>query len=406
MVNLLTLYYVVDLLRYFLKTCNVPHCYCIAKLFSRMSGIYLHIPFCKQACHYCNFHFSTSLRYKSEMTAALVKELEMQRDYLPTRTLETVYFGGGTPSLLEGEDLEMLFATLQKLYKLQPHAEITLEANPDDLSAAKLRMLQAAPVNRLSIGIQSFSDADLRYMNRAHDAQQAEACIRKAQDHGFTDLTVDLIYGTPTMSDAEWEQNINRVLAAEVPHISCYALTVEPQTALDYFIKKGKSAPVDEEKTARQFEYLTRRLTAAGFEHYEISNFAKPGHYARHNSNYWTGKPYLGIGPSAHSFNGTSRQWNIANNALYLQNINAGTLPFEKENLSPTERYNEYILTALRTMWGVDATKIEESYRTHFLQKVQSFLANGTVRRTADTYILTEKGKLLADNISLELFAE
>jgi oxygen-independent coproporphyrinogen-3 oxidase len=370
-----------------------------------MAGIYLHIPFCKQACHYCNFHFSTSLKYKSDMVAAIVQELEMQKNYLGNAPLDSVYFGGGTPSLLSGEDLDLIFAKINELYVLSPKAEITLEANPDDLTNEKLEIFKNSPINRLSIGIQSFSDADLKYMNRAHNADEAANCIQRAQFYGFTNLTVDLIYGTPTMNDAQWQENIEQVLALDVPHISCYALTVEPKTALEHFIKKGKSKPVDEEQTARQFEYLTARLKKAGFEHYEISNFAKPGMYARHNSNYWSGQNYLGVGPSAHSFNGKSRQWNVANNAKYMEGMKAEKLPFEREELTADQRYNEYILTTLRTMWGVDFNKISNSFHAHFLENVQPFLDNETVIKRKNKYCLTEKGKLLADNISMELFA-
>lgn len=371
-----------------------------------MSGIYLHIPFCKQACHYCNFHFSTSLKYKTEMVESIALELDLQKDYLGGKMLQSIYFGGGTPSLLDQNDLQVLFEKIQSLHKIDKAAEITLEANPDDLSPEKLRILQDSPVNRLSIGIQSFADEDLKYMNRAHNAQEASACILQAKEAGFSNITIDLIYGTPTMDDAQWKANIEQVLALDIPHISCYALTVEPKTALEYFIEKGKSQPVDEEQTARQFEYLTERLKSAGYEHYEISNFAKPGSYARHNSNYWQGEHYLGVGPSAHSFNGYSRQWNVANNAKYLQKLRDKQVPFEREELTAAQRYNEYILTALRTMWGVDFNKVPTSFQKHFKAQVQTFLDNQTVAKEATTYRLTEKGKLLADNISMELFAE
>ena len=371
-----------------------------------MSALYLHIPFCKQACHYCNFHFSTSLQYKSEMVAALMREIEMRKDYLPGKKLNSVYFGGGTPSLLSERDLSLIFDETDKHFVFNDEAEITLEANPDDLTFEKLRILRDSPTNRLSIGIQSFSDEDLCYMNRAHNAKEAAGCIERAQKYGFENLTVDLIYGTPTMSDAQWQENVERIIDLGIPHVSCYALTVEPQTALQHFIEKGKSQPVDEEQTARQFEYLTARLKAAGFVHYEISNFAKPGSFAKHNSNYWTGSPYLGIGPSAHSFDGKSRQWNAANNAAYMKGIEAGKVPFEREFLTAAQRYNEYILTALRTVWGVDLQKIEPNFAAYFLKNVQPFLKNETVFEKQGVFCLTEKGKLLADNISMELFAE
>jgi len=338
------------------------------------------------------------------MVSAIVQELEIQKDYLGGKPLDSIYFGGGTPSLLSGEDLDLIFKKINDLHIISPSAEITLEANPDDLTDDKLAIFQNSPINRLSIGIQSFSDTDLKYMNRAHNASEAATCIQRAQKYGFSNLTVDLIYGTPTMSDAQWQENIEQVLALNIPHISCYALTVEPKTALEHFIEKGKSKPVDEEQTARQFEYLTAKLKEAGFDHYEISNFAKSQMYARHNSNYWSGENYLGVGPSAHSFNGTSRQWNVANNAQYLKEIEVGKLPFEREELSADQRYNEYVLTTLRTMWGVDFEKISPNFQKHFLKNVQPFLENKTVVKKENKFCLTEKGKLLADNISMELF--
>lgn len=376
-----------------------------------MPGIYLHIPFCKQACHYCNFHFSTSLRHKEEMVAAIVRELELQREYLPGETLSSVYFGGGTPSLLGGDDLERIFSAIDRFWTIAPDAEITLEANPDDLSEEKLAMLRQTPVNRLSIGIQSFSEEDLRFMNRAHTSTEARQCLDRALAAGFEQLTVDLIYGSPTTSDAQWEENIRILLDYEIPHLSCYALTVEPRTALAHFVEKGKVAPVDEEQAARQFEILIDRLTAAGYEHYEISNFARPDRYARHNSSYWLGEPYLGVGPSAHSYNGRGRQWNVANNAKYLRAIQSaeniasqeGTL-FEKEMLTPAQRYDEYVLTRLRTRWGCRLEDLEEPYRLHFLEKVQPWLENGSVRLRSGVFTLTRPGKLLADRIAMELF--
>lgn len=340
------------------------------------------------------------------MVTAIMREIELRKDYLPDKKLDSVYFGGGTPSLLSAQDLTLLFDEIDKHFVFNDAAEITLEANPDDLTPEKLTAFQNSPVNRLSIGIQSFSDADLSYMNRAHNAAEAAGCVRLAQEYGFENLTADLIYGTPTMSDAQWHENVERVIDLGIPHVSCYALTVEPKTALQHFIEKGKSKPVDEEQTARQFEYLTERLKAAGFVHYEISNFAKPGSFAKHNSNYWTGNPYLGVGPSAHSFDGKSRQWNAANNAAYLKSIAEGKVPFEREILTATQRYNEYILTALRTVWGVHLKRIEPKFSTYFLKNVRPFLENKTVFAENEIYRLTEKGKLLADNISMELFAE
>lgn len=372
-----------------------------------MPGLYLHIPFCKQACHYCNFHFSTSLKYKSEMVAALCRELHLQKDYLESKKLSTIYFGGGTPSLLDEKDFDQLFNTIHQLFSIEKNAETTLEANPDDLSLEKLQMLKKSPINRLSIGIQSFSEEDLQFMNRAHNAEEAKKCVQNAQDTGFENLTVDLIYGTPTTSDEQCAINIQTVFDYQIPHISCYCLTVEPNTALDHFVKKGKAAPVNEEQAARQFEMLMVAMKSNGYQHYEISNFALPNCYARHNTNYWFGEKYLGIGPSAHSFNGKSRQWNVAHNAQYLKAIQKGDLPFDLETLSPNEQYNEYVMTALRTMWGADLNKIEqwgENFKTDFLLNVQPFLDNQTMVQQDHRFYLTNQGRLLADNIAASLF--
>ena len=334
-----------------------------------MAGLYLHIPFCKQACNYCNFHFSTSLKYKQEMVQAIGQEILLRQDYLADKTLDSIYLGGGTPSLLDAGELDYLFGCIRSAFTLKEGIEITLEANPDDFSEAKLRIWQASPINRLSIGIQSFSDDDLRFMNRAHNASEATQCLTLARAYGFDNLTVDLIYGAPTTSDAVWQTNVQTLLDYQVPHISCYALTVEPQTALDHQIRKGLVPPVVEEQAARQFEQLMGWLTAAGYLHYEISNFARPGRLAQHNSSYWQSRHYLGVGPSAHSFNGHSRQWNVANNAFYLQALRTQALRvrtapdhdpsaadralFEIETLSPADQYNEAALPPPRTTrWG------------------------------------------------------
>jgi oxygen-independent coproporphyrinogen-3 oxidase len=373
-----------------------------------MPGLYLHIPFCKQACHYCNFHFSTSLRSKGDMVAAILTELELQRDYLDGAELGSVYFGGGTPSLLETKDLEQIFEKITALHRVVPDAEITLEANPDDLSATKLRDLKNyTPVNRLSIGIQSFGDEDLRWMNRAHAAAHAHACLEDALATGFHDLTLDLIYGAPTTSDAQWAENLRLAFGYGVPHLSCYCLTVEEGTALGTFVRKGQQPPVDEEKAARQFEFLMNAAAEHGYEHYEISNFSLPDRYARHNSSYWRGEPYLGIGPSAHSFDGLSRQWNLANNALYIKALAENRIPFEKEMLTPVQRYNEYVMTSLRTMWGADLSKIRamgEAFAEHFERSAQPFLKNETLERRGDNFRLSLSGKFLADGIAAELF--
>ena len=350
------------------------------------------------------------------MIDAILKEIELQKNYLADKSIETIYFGGGTPSLLDERELNLFFKKINEIFLVANDAEITLEANPDDLTLEKLQMLKSTPINRLSIGVQSFSEIDLKTMNRAHNVMEAESCIQNAQSLGFDNLTVDLIYGSPTTSNEQWETNVQKLFNFEIPHLSCYCLTVEPGTALDHFVKKGKAQPVDDEKAAHQFEVLMQMMEANGYDHYEISNFAKPGKYARHNSNYWFGKSYLGAGPSAHSFDGKSRQWNIANNALYIKAVELDNIDsiesgsrFEKEVLSSEQQYNEYVMTALRTMWGCDLKKISiwgDNFVKYFLKTSEVFVQNETVRRDGDHFILTKKGKLLADNIAMELFFE
>jgi oxygen-independent coproporphyrinogen-3 oxidase len=379
-----------------------------------VSGIYLHIPFCKQACHYCNFHFSTSLKHKEVLIDAMLKEIEMRKDYLKTTALESIYFGGGTPSLLTQRDLERLFEKIYAKFSVVEGAEITLEANPDDLDKSKLEILQQLPVNRLSIGVQSFFKEDLEFWNRAHNQTEAEACIKAAQDAGFHNLTVDLIYGSPTTPDSHWKFNIEKLLAFEIPHLSCYALTVEEKTALAHFVNKGKTEAPSDEHAARQFEMLMEAMHENGYDHYEISNFAKPEFYAVHNAAYWKGKKYLGIGPAAHSFNGHSRQWNIANNSFYIKAVESlfrNEVPakplFEKEMLTTAQQYNEYVMTGLRTIWGCSEEKINafgEIFKTYFPRKAQTYLATGHMNYQSGNFTLTPKGKLLADQIASQLF--
>jgi oxygen-independent coproporphyrinogen-3 oxidase len=372
-----------------------------------MAGLYLHIPFCKQACHYCNFHFSTSLKYKDELLDALIKEIELQANFLQQAPLESVYLGGGTPSLLNADELNRLFDKISSIHTIQPNAEITLEANPDDLQKDSLQALRQTPINRLSIGIQSFADADLQFMNRAHNAKEAAYCIPLAQDLGFTNLTIDLIYGSPTTTDEQWLLNLQTVFSREVPHLSCYALTVEDRTALAHFVKTGKSPRPDDEAAARQFDLLMEQTAKQGYDHYEISNFAKPDYYAIHNSNYWKGIPYLGIGPSAHSFDGQNRQWNIAQNIKYIQALEKDTIPFEQEILSQSDRYNEFVMTGFRTIWGVEKNTLSSKYsefQNHFLTNIQPFLYQGLIKETPDRFILTQSGKHLADRIASDLF--
>lgn len=342
------------------------------------------------------------------MVEALCKEVELRKAYLPSADIQTIYYGGGTPSLLNDKELELIFNTIQKHFSIGDDVEITLEANPDDLSAARLQMLSHSPVNRLSIGVQSFFEEDLQFMNRAHNALEATRCIQLAQEVGFEQLSIDLIYGAPTTTNERWAANVKKLIDWQIPHLSCYCLTVEPGTALDHFVKKGKAAPVNEEKAALQFNYLMDTLHQAGYEHYEISNFAKPNKYARHNTNYWRGIPYLGIGPSAHSFDGPSRQWNIANNAQYLKAIDKGQPFFEREILSFADQYNEYIMTALRTQWGVDILKIEREWGAeisrNFKNGIEPVINRGEAVHQENYYVLTPQGRLLADGIAGSLF--
>lgn len=372
-----------------------------------MAGIYLHIPFCKQACYYCNFHFSTSLKHKGALLEALHKEIKLTEDYLQGEVIDTIYFGGGTPSILAVDEIQSILEAISAVYTISDTPEITLEANPDDLTIAKTSALRNTPINRFSIGIQSFFEADLKYMNRAHDQQQAQDCIKIAQDAGFENLTIDLIYGTPTMSNEQWQQNITMAMQYEIPHLSCYCLTVEPKTALAHRIQKGKTFAVEEEQAIEQFEVLMQMAQQQGYEHYEISNFAKPNFYARHNSNYWRGAKYLGLGPSAHSYNGQHRRHNIANNALYIKAIMNGEIPCETEILSVEQQYNEYVMISLRTIWGTDTQRIKtfgQQYIAHFEKTIQSFLVEESVEQYDNIYRLTPKGKLIADYIAMELF--
>jgi oxygen-independent coproporphyrinogen-3 oxidase len=381
-----------------------------------MPGIYVHIPFCKQACHYCDFHFSTSLQLRGELLAAISQEMEWRRDYLGKGELNSIYFGGGTPSLLRIDELNSLFDRIFALWPVAANAEITLEANPDDMSREKIKELRRTPVNRLSLGIQSFHEEDLRFFNRAHNAIEARACIEYAQDLGYENLSIDLIYGSPTTSNESWEHNLQITFDYEIPHVSAYCLTVEEKTALHHFIQTGKAPPLSEDKATLQFQILMKAMRAEGYEHYEISNFALPGRHARHNSAYWQGEPYLGLGPSAHSFSGESRQWNVANNAKYIRLVQALAQPggaagpdqsaelFTIEALSPRQRYNEYVLTALRTHWGAQLKAIPEDFRSHFLEHIHPFLIDESIERKRDVFRLTDKGKLMADRIAMELF--
>ena len=372
-----------------------------------MGGIYIHIPFCKKACHYCNFHFSTTLHRMPEMMKAIGKEAELRKDYV-TEKVDTIYFGGGTPSLFTHNEVGNMIELFREFFLVDAPAEITLEANPDDISEASLSAWKKAGINRLSIGIQSFFEEDLLWMNRAHTALQSIQSIEMAQAAGFHNISIDLIYGRPGLTNENWKQNIQTTLSLKIPHLSCYALTVEPNTALAKMIATHQSSNVDEDKQALHFSILCQELDAAGYEHYEISNFALPGFRSQHNSSYWQGKPYLGLGPSAHSFNGKSRQWNVSNNRLYLQSIENGQVPFEIEWLTETQQFNEYIMTALRTIEGISLERIKADWgeeKTLALNLAAlKYLQNGGLQINDNYLRLTVSGKFLADGIAADLF--
>ena len=375
-----------------------------------MLGIYIHIPFCKQACHYCDFHFSTTLKNKDELLTALRLEISLRRPYLENKFLDTIYFGGGTPSILEGIEIREIMAEIRDNYEIVRSPEITLEANPDDLDPEKLQQLKDAGINRLSIGIQSFSEEDLKFMNRSHTVEQALQCVKDAQKVGITNISIDLIYGVQTLDDAQWNKNLDIAFGMGVQHLSCYSLTVEPKTALAKLIKAKTVADVDDEKSARHFEILMDRAAKAGFEHYEISNFAKPGFHSKHNASYWQGETYMGVGPSAHSYNGASRQWNISNNHEYVRKMMQGIVPAEVEILTPENKYNEYILTRLRTAKGVDADAIKKEFGKEqsmtFLAIADFQMQDDMMEKSGSHYRLTHKGKFYADRIAADFFAE
>ncbi len=380
------------------------------------AGIYLHVPFCKQACHYCDFHFSTSMKQKEAVLAAMHEELELRaaQGFLPKGQIDSIYFGGGTPSLLEPSEIYGFLDHISRLFDCSETREITLEANPDDLSLAKIRGLKAAGINRLSVGVQSFYDEDLIWMNRAHRAEEALTTLKAIQEAGISNITADLIYGFPLLDDQKWASNVGTMIDLGIPHISAYSMTVEPRTALGAFVSKGKEPAMDEEQSARQFEYLMDTLKTAGYDHYEISNWAMPGHQAVHNANYWKGNAYLGIGPSAHSFSGRERSWNIRNNSLYVKSLESGQIPYESETLTERDRLNEYIMTALRTSRGFDLAWVESEFGEIFsLNELRHTLkgleGKGWILRTEEgeqRFALSSTGKLLADRIASDLFMD
>lgn len=370
--------------------------------------LYIHIPFCKQACHYCDFHFSTNLDPFQNMVDAIRKELQLRHGFLPAQPIQTIYFGGGTPSLLTEKQLHAILETIYQLYPVNADVEITLEGNPDDLTNTYIDILKRSGVNRLSIGIQTLDPAMLAFLNRAHTAQQAEQCIKYAQDSGITDISVDLIYALPSENHQRLERDIQLLAQFQTPHLSAYCLTIEPQTVFGKWVKQKKLLPQEDSFAAQQYEITVAQLRQHGFEQYEISNFARNNRYSKHNTAYWQQKPYLGVGPGAHSFNGQQRSYNISNNPRYIKDIEADVLPLTVEELTDIDQYNEYILTGLRTKWGCNLATINRLAASQFTTlhqgTLQHFIDKGWLQISGNHLLLTETGKLFADYISSELF--
>lgn len=374
-----------------------------------MAGIYIHIPFCKQACYYCDFYFSTSSRLRKAFIEALLKEVILSKDYLDNEKVETIYFGGGTPSQLTAEEINLILQAIYSQHQVDDHAEITLEANPDDLQPEKLQQLKETAVNRLSIGIQSFFDEDLRWMNRAHHAKEALQCIEGARHAGFNNLNIDLIYGAPGCTDEQWKKNLDMFFSLGIPHLSAYSLTVEQKTPLDKLIRTGRYNALDEGMAVSAFSALMDRMEAAGYLHYEISNFAVSAQYlSRHNTSYWQHKKYLGLGPSAHSYNGQSRSWNIASLQKYCDELSKEVRPVSEEKLEARDQYNEMVMTGLRTMWGINEAELLQRlgppFLTYLLHEAEGFLADGSLLRQDGAFKLSRTGKFYADRISAALF--
>ncbi|MBL4703229.1 MAG: radical SAM family heme chaperone HemW [Flavobacteriales bacterium] len=371
-----------------------------------MSGIYIHIPYCKKACHYCDFHFSTTLHTKTDLIESMVREIEDRKNYLE-EPVETIYFGGGTPSLLDKDEIDTLLKVISTCFNVIPNPEITLEANPDDLTSSKLIDLKSSMINRLSIGIQSFRNQDLELMNRAHNAKEAFTSVKIAKELGFDNITIDLIYGIPNLSLDAWQENIESALSLDIQHLSAYCLTIEERTVFHKWQSSKKIALPEDQVSLAQFRLMQKQLKANGFEQYEISNFGKPGFYSKHNANYWRQKTYLGIGPSAHSFNGTTRSWNVRNNPTYIKAIQSGTAYSEEEVLSEKDKFNEYILTGLRTKWGI-SLEILNQFKCYNSKELKSSMAKWAdqnhVQLTGTQFTLTDSGKFVADAIISDLF--
>lgn len=372
-----------------------------------MAGIYIHIPFCKIKCHYCDFHFSTQHQNKNRVLDAMCREIVLRKNYLNSENIQTIYFGGGTPSLLTFEDFNQIMTTINLHYNLADDFEFTVECNPDDITPTKLGEFKTLGVNRLSIGIQSFDGQQLKALNRAHTDSEAKMAVQLAQSAGFQNITIDLIYGLPDTDEAYWQKQVDTAIKLNVPHISSYCLTFEPQTVFGNWLKKGQIKALADEANLAQFRILTQKLLAAGYDHYEISNFAKPGAISKHNSSYWLGEKYLGIGPSAHSFDGKTRQWNVANNVKYTKAVNEDISFYEVEELSHKDHFNEHILTRLRTHWGVDIVDLKTSFPDQFLKIqdiINKFLTEGLLIKKGSVILLSDEGKFIADHVTSELF--
>jgi oxygen-independent coproporphyrinogen-3 oxidase len=372
-----------------------------------MAGIYIHIPFCRKACHYCDFHFSTNLSMMQNLVDAIILEIEKEKQYLSNAEIETIYFGGGTPSLLPQQSLFQILNAVAKNFKIANYPEITLEINPDDVSKKKLKELKQSGINRLSLGVQSFKNQHLKMMNRAHNSYQAIQSILMAQDLGFSKLNIDLIYGFNELTEKEWLNNLETFIQLNIPHLSAYALTIEEKTVFGVKAKKGEFKLPNENKQAEHFEILTSLLEKNNFEHYEISNFCKPGKESKHNTSYWYGKHYLGIGPSAHSFNGISRKWNVRNNAIYIKNMHNNLAVSEEEVLTEINKINEFIMVRLRTNRGILFEEFEKLFGHQAMTQLNKNLKNIEsllIDNQKNRLILTKKGKLYADKIASDLF--
>jgi oxygen-independent coproporphyrinogen-3 oxidase len=372
-----------------------------------LAGIYIHIPFCKQACHYCDFHFSTNQQQKALMVKAIKQELITRSLYLKGQSVQTIYYGGGTPSLLSSEDILSIQQVLHKHYQIVDNPETTFECNPDDLTINYLQTLKQHGINRLSIGIQSFDQDQLQKLNRAHSSEEAQICVTNAQKIGFQNITIDLMYGLPDTDITYWEKQVEHAVNLGVSHISAYCLTFEEKTVFGNWLKKGKINPLSDDNNLAQFKSLISKLSLAGYNQYEISNFAKSGAISKHNSAYWLGENYLGIGPSAHSFNGTSRQWNTANNNLYINQITNNKKHYEIEILAEKDKYNEYILTRLRTKWGLNKLHLKNTFPEYYEtseKQLHTFVKKRYLSETDTHFYITETGKFIADHLTSELF--